>query len=81
MDRSVDSAFKFNQESEFVPIAGLVEEQLNSSEKAASTENQSKASSIQDNHHSALLAVLSEELSVSPEEIHDFELYVFSAST
>lgn len=74
MDRAVNEGFKFNKESEFVPIAGLVEEQLNSSEKETSVEKKSEASSIQNNHHSALLAVLSEELSIAPEEIHDFEL-------
>ena len=76
MDRTTNEGFKFNRESEFVPIAGLVEEKLNASDKEAkeaSTENPG-ASSIQNNHHSALLAVLSEELSIAPEDIHDFEL-------
>ena len=71
MDRGVNDGFKFNRETEFVPIAGLVENELNSDKPA---EKETGASSIQNNHHSALLAVLSEELSVSPEEIHDFEL-------
>ena len=71
MDRGVNDGFKFNRETEFVPIAGLVESELNSDKP---TEKETGASSIQNNHHSALLAVLSEELSVSPEEIHDFEL-------
>ena len=31
-------------------------------------------SSIQENHHPAILALLSDELSVSPQEIHDFDL-------
>jgi aspartyl aminopeptidase len=52
----------------------LVEEELNSTEKDKSGDKKSEASSIQENHHSALLAALSEELSVAPEEIHDFEL-------
>lgn len=77
VDRSVNDGFKFNRESEFVPIAGLVESELNS-DKDKSVEKKPEASSIQNNHHSALLAVLSEELSVAPEEIHDFELSVFS---
>ncbi|EKM59371.1 uncharacterized protein PHACADRAFT_249819, partial [Phanerochaete carnosa HHB-10118-sp] len=76
LDRSVNDGFKFNKETELVPIAGLVEEQLNT-EKEKSADKKSGASSIQDNHHSALLAVLSEELSVTPEEIHDFELHLY----
>lgn len=71
MDRAVSEGFKFNKETEFVPIAGLVENKLNAEVPA---DKDAGASSIQNNHHSALLAVLSEELSVSPEEIHDFEL-------
>lgn len=69
----MNEGFKFNKETEFIPIAGLVENELNS-EKPAEKQPQAEASSIQNNHHSALLAVLSEELSVAPEEIHDFEL-------
>ena len=71
MDRAVDGGFQFNKETEFVPIAGLAENELNSEKPVNSGAG---ASSIQNNHHSALLSLLSEELSVSPEEIHDFEL-------
>jgi len=35
------------------------------------------ASSIQDNHHPALLSLLAGELSIAPEEIHDFELSLY----
>lgn len=77
VDRTVNESFKFNKETEFVPIAGLVEAELNSpTEEDKATEKKYDPTSIQENHHSALLSVLSEELSVSPEEIHDFELYV-----
>ncbi|KIK99260.1 hypothetical protein PAXRUDRAFT_822952 [Paxillus rubicundulus Ve08.2h10] len=74
LDRDVNSSFKFNQETEFVPIVGLIDSQLN-----AETNNlgNSSASSIQDNHHPALLSVLANELSVAPEEIHDFELHLY----
>jgi aspartyl aminopeptidase len=71
VDRSVVNDFKFNQETEFMPILGLIESQLNS---RPATSNSGDASSIQDNHHPELLALLSSELSVSPEEIHDFDL-------
>lgn len=73
VDGSVKTLFKFNQETEFVPIAGLIEGQLNQETKNSGN---SFASSIQENHHPALLAILANELSVAPEEIYDFELYV-----
>jgi aspartyl aminopeptidase len=78
VDRDVNTSFKFNQETEFVPIVGLIDSQLNAETKNLGN---SSASSIQDNHHPALLSVLANELSVAPEEIHDFELYVHFLST
>jgi aspartyl aminopeptidase len=82
VDRGVNDSFKFNQETEFVPILGLLESQFNSSEdpdddKSPPKPKSNEASSIQGNHHPALLRLLAEELSVAPEEIHDFELYVY----
>jgi aspartyl aminopeptidase len=73
VDRSANENFKFNQETEFIPILGLIESQLNSPPPA--TSNSSNASSIQENHHPELLALLASELSVSPEEIYDLDLY------
>ena len=83
MDRDVNNNFKFNQETEFVPILGLIESQLNSPAAADSSDDKDKAppkppriaSSIQENHHPVLLSLLAGELSVAPEQIHDFELY------
>jgi len=81
LDRNVNENFKFSQETEFVPILGLVESQLNgskSSDQNSSDKQSAKtASSIQDNHHSALLSLLAEELSIAPEKIHDFELSLY----
>ena len=75
MDRSAADNFKFNTETEFTPILGLVASNLNTPvDKAQSNDKNEQASSIQDNHHPALLALLAEEMSVKPEEIHDFEL-------
>lgn len=86
MDRSVGEGLKFNKETEFVPILGLVESQLNSPSSDGSSSESEKAkksgsvnataSDIQGNHHPALLSLLAEELSVKSEEIQDFELYV-----
>lgn len=80
MDRNVNDTFKFNQETEFVPILGLIESQFNEEfdtekeDKPAKKTEAKAASSIQENHHPALLSLLAGELSVAPEEIHDFEL-------
>ncbi|KAI0091919.1 aspartyl aminopeptidase [Irpex rosettiformis] len=77
LDRGVNDGFKFNRETEFVPIAGLVEADLNKTDDSSSDKKASSASSIQDNHHPAILALLAMELSVSPQEIHDFELHLY----
>lgn len=85
MDRNVNDNFKFNQETEFVPILGLVASRLSDSKQkesngddaeAAPVQSDGKASSIQINHHSSLLSLIAGELSVAPEQLHDFELYV-----
>lgn len=73
VDRELVTSFKFNKETEFVPIAGLIEGQLNQETKNSGN---SSASSIQENHHPALLSILADQLSIVPEEIYDFELYV-----
>lgn len=73
MDRSSSDNFKFNTETEFAPILGLLASNLN--DKAQCNDSDERAaSSIQDNHHPALLALLAEDLNVKSEEIHDFEL-------
>lgn len=83
MDRNVNDNLKFNQETEFIPVLGMMESQLNAGRASDSDNDEprkeptTEASSIQDKHHPALLSLLSEELSVSPEKIHDFELYAF----
>jgi aspartyl aminopeptidase len=81
VDRGVNDNFKFNQETEFVPILSLIASQLNGTPGDASKSDRDEpvkiaASSTQENHHPALLSVLADELSVASEEIHDFELYV-----
>ena len=61
-----------------VPILGLMASQLNETSETdkSDTDKVKAASSIQDDHHPALLSLLAEELSVNPQEIHDFELCV-----
>jgi len=79
LDRSSSDNFKFNTETEFTPILGLLASNLNApTDKVQSNDNNKQgASSIQDNHHPALLALLAEEMNVKPEEIHDFELQLY----
>ncbi|KAF9482499.1 aspartyl aminopeptidase [Pholiota conissans] len=86
LDRGVNDSLKFNQETEFVPILGLVELQLNAfASKPESNDEKDKvpsnclkaASNIQGNHHPALLSLLASELSIAPEEIYDFELSLY----
>jgi len=77
LDRGVNDALKFNKETEFVPIAGLVQSELNAKAEEPETATQQSATSIQNNHDSALLSLLASELSVAAEEIHDFELHLY----
>lgn len=72
LDRNVNDSFKFNQETEFTPIFGLIKDKLNKIEV-----QDTSASRIEGNHHPALLALLADELAVAPEEIHDFELHLY----
>jgi aspartyl aminopeptidase len=76
VDRSVNDNFKFNQETEFVPVLGLIASQLSSSPNGLANPDAdfTTASNIQENHHPALLSLLADELSVASEKIHDFEL-------
>ncbi|KAF8665615.1 hypothetical protein AX16_000071 [Volvariella volvacea WC 439] len=82
LDRGVNENFKFNQETEFVPILGLIESTFNAAKDElpdgkAPKPTKLPASSIQGNHHPALLSLLASELSIAPEEIHDFELSLY----
>lgn len=76
MDRSAANKFNFNTETEFTPILGLIASNLNApaDKRQGNSTNERTASSIQDNHHSALLALLAEEIGINAERIHDFEL-------
>jgi aspartyl aminopeptidase len=75
LDKSANDQFKFNHETEMVPILGLISQQLN-----VDVDKKTPAplrSIVSTNHHSVLLALLADELSAAPEEIHDFELYCY----
>jgi len=72
LDRSANDQFKFNLETETIPILGLISSQFN-----LNTPKEDAPSTIPGNHHPQLLSVLAEELSIAPEEIHDFELSLY----
>ena len=74
MDRTINEAFKFNKENELTPVLGLIASELNGDKKDDGSPPKQAPSSVQNNHHPALLAALADELSVAQEEIHDFEL-------
>lgn len=76
VDRNVNDNLKFNQETEFVPILGQIADKLNEDKLNEDKEHKQAAvaSSVQENHHPALLALLAGELNVAAEEIYDFEL-------
>ncbi|KAI5123402.1 hypothetical protein M0805_006108 [Coniferiporia weirii] len=79
VDRTANESFKLNQETEMVPILGLISSQLNALSSTDTKEHGElkTASSIQGDHHPALLSLLAQELSVKPEQIHDFELHLY----
>jgi len=73
LDRTQNDAFKFNKETEFRPIAGLVETTLNTQASTPSTET----SSVELRHHSELMTLLSDNVSTSIDGIKDFELVLY----
>ncbi|KAI9512160.1 aspartyl aminopeptidase [Russula earlei] len=79
LDRSAADNFKFNTETEFTPILGLLASNLNAPVDKLQSKSKKDLTccSIQDNHHSELLALLAGEMNVKPEEIHDFELQLY----
>ncbi|GHJ86708.1 hypothetical protein NliqN6_3110 [Naganishia liquefaciens] len=88
LDRTINDAFKFNKETEFQPVLGLVNKELNS--PAVSTESSvaegkeadkatetSPSPSFASKHHSLLMQAVANELNVKPDDIFDFELSLF----
>ncbi|CAE6448940.1 unnamed protein product [Rhizoctonia solani] len=81
LDRTVNDNFKFNQETQFIPILGQIASQLNGPPILETSDKNpvigTTGSNVQTNHHAALIELIAEEISVSPEEIHDFELCLY----
>jgi aspartyl aminopeptidase len=75
LDRTQNDSFKFNRETEFRPIAGLVEDALNT--PPATPMSTTDDAPIQVRHHSALLTMLSEAISQPINTIKDFELVLY----
>ena len=76
MDRGVNDNLKINQETELLPVLGIVENQLNAKKDEAKKNEKVSAQSVQENHHSDLMTLLADEMNVAADEIYDFELCV-----
>jgi len=72
LDRTVNENFKFNAENEFTPILGQLSSQCNAEMKRGDVPTDGL--DVSTCHQPALLQLVAEELSVKPDEIHDFEL-------
>lgn len=90
LDRTANEAFKFNKETQLVPILGLVSSQLNGNSSKPSTrpdaateigESAEKTTSMPraaDRHHAGLVDLIATELSLGEgEEVRDFELSLY----
>lgn len=78
LDRTQNDGFKFNPETEFVPILGQVADNLNTAKPKSAWQSTAPGptTGIAHNHHPQLITLLAEELSVSEDSIQDFELFV-----
>jgi aspartyl aminopeptidase len=76
LDRTQNDAFKFNRESEFRPIIGLVEDTLNTP-ASTPTSSPEDAAPVEARHHSQLLSLLSTTMSEPIDQIKDFELVLY----
>lgn len=79
LDRNVNDALKFNQESEFIPILGLLSSQLNGGSESKEDKDDTPKDGLDAsaNHHAPMLQLLADELSIKPETINDFELHLY----
>ena len=75
LDRTQNEAFKFNKETEYRTIAGLIERQLNS--MLSTPETDSGRSPIEHRHNSEFLSLLAETMSRSLDTIKDFGLILY----
>ena len=75
--------FEFNRETQLLPIAGVVQEELNQSSKNGNADGESKDSkfspmkAITERHHPALMNLIAEKCKCAVDEIEDFELVLY----
>ncbi|KAJ3056885.1 hypothetical protein HK097_003045 [Rhizophlyctis rosea] len=74
LDRTINEAFKFNNETQLLPILSLVTKTLNST---GNGKEEPAATGVEARHHPLLLRLLAEELHTEVSEIGDFELCLY----
>ncbi|KAL1737811.1 peptidase M18, partial [Schizophyllum fasciatum] len=77
LDRGVNDNLKINQETELLPVLGIVESQLNAKKEETNTDVKVSANNIQANHNSELMSVLADEMNIAADDIFDFELSLY----
>ncbi|PWN99913.1 putative aspartyl aminopeptidase [Tilletiopsis washingtonensis] len=77
LDRTVNDAFKFNAETNTLPILGLASSALNAPAAPDVGEQAVSTPAMTEKHHSVLLDLLAAELQVSVSQIQDFELSLY----
>jgi aspartyl aminopeptidase len=88
LDRNVNEQLKFNKETEFLPVLGLVNDTLNGPGSGAATpagragtpandDSAKLGQKIEEKHHPLLLAVIADELGCNVDDINDFELCLY----
>ncbi|KAI9596354.1 aspartyl aminopeptidase [Syncephalis fuscata] len=75
LDRTVNEAFKFNNETHLTPVLSLVNDQLNDNAEKATKSSQPVLEAAR--HSSVLIKLLEEQLDVDANKIRDMELCLY----
>lgn len=81
LDRGSNDEFKFNKETQFTPVLGLISAQLNGPSKELDGGASSSSAAVgmpqmENKHHAGMLDVIAKELGCDAGQIQDFDLYV-----
>ncbi|OLY85790.1 Aspartyl aminopeptidase [Smittium mucronatum] len=75
LDRNINDGFKFNNETQLVPILATVEKAISETEDVKVGEEASSDASL--NHHPILLRKIAKTLKIQVSQIRDFELCLY----